>query len=230
MDGFTLVELLVVMVIVLVLASVSVVAVKRGLTASKQAGCASNLRNIGIGLRVFADDHQGKLPETTHGGDLDSSWIYTLEPYLGNFDRTRICPADPKGGERLRERGTSYVLNSFIFVPRTDPFGDPIGPALNRVNRIPEPERTPLAFICSDRVGTGPGNDHTHSNGWNSWSAVVADISPGRFGGAEEAGTSGATNILYADGGVRSWSAGELKRLVNSGVNIAIPPGVEGLR
>jgi len=225
--GFTLVELLVVIAIIAVLATVAVMGASRAIAAGKQAACASNLRSIGIGMRLYADDHHGVLPGTTHGGDFETSWIYTLEPYLGDFDETRICPGDPKGQERLAQRGTSYVLNSYLFVPRTDPSGDPFGPALNRLNQIPEPTRTAMAFICSDRTGTGPGNDHTHSGEWSSWGAVTRDISPGRFGG--DGDEMGSTNILYVDGSIVSRKAVELKRLIARGVNFAKPPGVEGL-
>lgn len=227
--GFTLVELLVVIAIVAVLVTVAMVGASRAIAAGKQAACISNLRSIGIGMRLYADDHHGVLPGTTHLGDFESSWIYTLEAYMGDFDEARICPADPKGKERLAQRGTSYVLNSFLFVPRTDPFGDPIGPALNRLTQIPDPARTAMAFICSDTTPTGPGEDHTHSSEWSSWAAVTDDISPGRFGGGDKDETKGSTNILYVDGGVLSKKAGELKRLIDSGVNFAMPPGVEGL-
>lgn len=80
----------------------------------------------------------------------------------------RICPYDPKGAERLKAKGRSYVLNSYIFVPEVGPFGEVIGPQPNRYSAIPEPSRTMMASICSDGTGVGPVNDHTHSNEWRS--------------------------------------------------------------
>lgn len=160
------------------LASLAMMGGRSAITASKQAASTSNLRNIGVALRMYADDNQGKFPETTHTASLGRAWIYSLQGYMGNFDETRICPADPKAKGRREAKGSSYVLNSYLFVPAMGPFGEPIGPQLNRVNAIPDPSRTLIAFICSDRTGTGPGNDHTHSNLWTSWSAVCNDISP----------------------------------------------------
>lgn len=182
-----------------------------------------------MALQLYADDHQGRYPQTTHSTGLGSAWIYTLERYMGNFDQARICPADPRGQERLEAKGSSYILNSYVFVPRLGPFGQSTGPQLNRPAAIPEPERTPLVFICSDRTGTGPGNDHTHSNLWTSWSAVCADISPDRFSGNGRDRTKGSSLYLYADGRVESLSAREVKQKTDSGINIAKPPGVEGL-
>ena len=118
-------ELLVVIVIVAVLASVTVMAVAGALDRSKQAACASNLRSIGVGLHLYAGDHNGVFPETSHTTDLQRAWIFQLKDYLGDFESTRICPADPQGVRRLAEKGTSYILNSYLFVPPVDPFGDP---------------------------------------------------------------------------------------------------------
>lgn len=228
--GFTPVELMVVIGILAVLAVAGFTAGSRALDASKQTACMANMRNIGAALMLYANDHDGRFPGTTHTADLDSSWIYQLQEDLGRFDETRVCPADPKRKQRLKARGTSYILNSYIFVPETDPFGETIGPALNKVSAIPQPERTMLAFVCSDTTGTGPGNDHTHSNQWNNWQAVCADISPDRFGGGSADHSKGASNYLFADGHVESIPAAAVKRRIQSGTNIAKPPGIPDLQ
>lgn len=182
----------------------------------------SNLRNIGLAMQSYTGENGGKYPETSHTVSLDQAWIAALEDYLGEYDKTRICPADPRGQERLDAGGTSYILNSFLFVPETDAWGDPIGPPLNRPSAIPDPSRTFLAFVCSENIGPGPGNDHTHSNLWASWSGVTADVAVERFGG----GNGGRSNYLFADGRVESITAAAMKRKTDSGINIALPPGL----
>jgi prepilin-type N-terminal cleavage/methylation domain-containing protein len=228
--GFTLVEMLIVIVLVVGLAMLGIFGMKNALTSSKQAASSSNLRNIGLALRLYADDNSGVYPETTHTAGLGSAWIYTLERYMGKFDEVRICPADPRGKERLPAKGSSYILNSYVFVPRTGPFGKLIGPQINRPAAIPQPERTKLVFICSDRTGVGPGNDHTHSNLWLSWASLCADIAPDRFGGNGKDRTKGRSLYLNADCSVETMAAAEVKRKTESGINIALPPGVEGLQ
>jgi prepilin-type N-terminal cleavage/methylation domain-containing protein len=227
--GFTLVELLVVIAIISTLATLGVVGMRNVMSNSKQAASSSNMRQIGLALRAYADENNGIYPQTTHTTSQAGAWIFTLEGYLGSFDETRICPGDPRGKERLRARGSSYILNSYVFVPNVDPFGEPIGPQLNRVSAIPHPERTILVFICSDGTGTGRGNDHTHSNLWGSWSSVCADIAPDRFGGGSRDHSKGRSLYLLADGRVEAWQASQIKRRIESGDNIAKPPGVEGL-
>ena len=227
--GFTLVEMLVTTASVVALASVALAVSRSTLSRAQQTNCMGNLKNIGAALHMYAADHNGKFPETTHTTDFDEAWIVKLEAYLGDFDSVRICPADPRKNERLKAGGTSYILNSYIFVPEIDPFGEPIGTALNRLSAIPQPERTIVAFICSDRTSPGPGNDHTHSNQWSSWSAVCSDIAPDRFGGGSKERTKGRSNYLYVDGSVLSLEAGEIKRITEAGINIAKPPGIEDL-
>lgn len=227
--GFTLLELLAVIVIIAILATLGLLGARGLLVSSRQAVCMGNLKNIGTALHLHAQDHDGRFPETTHTTDLDGAWIYAMENYLGDFDNIRVCPEDPNKEKRLKAKGSSYLLNSYIVVQEMDPFGEPLGPVLNRVSAIPEPSRTLIAFICSDTTGTGPGNDHTHSNQWSSWAAVTADISPGRFGGGDRFSSKGRSNYLYVDGRVESIPAIEVKRRIEAGINIAKPPGVPGL-
>lgn len=225
--AFTLVELLVVIVVVATLATLAAMGARSALLASREAKCMSNLRNIGAALHLYATDHGGSFPETSHTAMLDHAWIMTLESYLGDYDETRVCPADPRRDERLAAGGTSYLLNSLVFVPQVGPWGDLVGPALNRPAAIPEPSRTILIFTCADRVGIGPGNDHTHSNLWTNWRAVCADIAPGRFGGdGDPYAAKGRANYLFADNRVESIPAAEIKRKTDSGLNIAQVPGL----
>lgn len=220
--GFTLVELLVVIAIISVLVTATAMVSLSFVLRAKEAGSMSNMRNIGLALQMYAGDNGGKYPETSHTTTLDQAWIAALQEYLGEYDETRICPADPRGKERLDAGGTSYILNSFLFVPQTDAWGEPIGPPLNRPAAIPDPARTLLAFVCSEKIGPGPGNDHTHSNLWSSWAAVTSDVAVDRFGGEN----GGRSNYLYADGRVESAAAAALKRKTDSGTNIALPPGL----
>ena len=208
---------MVVVAIVAVLGSLAFKAAKSVKSKANQAVCANNMRQIGVALHAYATDH-GEYPATAHTERLDRSWIYQLEEYLGDFDALRVCPADPNAEDRLNQHGTSYVLNSFVFVQKMDPFGNPVGAKMNRPQSLRDPSRTMLAFCCADHTPAGPGNDHTHSDRWNSWSAVTRDIAPDRHGGEK-------SNYLYADGRVVAWSAHELKSKIESGNNFAKPPG-----
>lgn len=41
-------------------------AVQSARAAARRVQCASNMRQVGIGILNFADTHQGRWPDTTH--------------------------------------------------------------------------------------------------------------------------------------------------------------------
>ena len=222
--GFTLLELLIVVALTALLCAILIPALGGVRKSAQQARCASNMRQIGCALLLYAAANDNKLPETSHTAVFGQSWIYTLSDYLGDCDEVRICPADPNGNSRFDAEGTSYILNSFLFVPQIDPFGQQIGGPSNNLTLIESPAETPMAFIIADSQGVGDANDHTHSNRWDSWSAVVRDISPGRFGGGKfPMRALGSSNYLYADGHVEQVDAAVMKASIDSGNNFAMP-------
>ncbi len=221
----TLVEVLVVIAIALVLSTLIGVSVQSAKKKAHQVACLNHMRQIGVALQLYADDHQGEYPQTSHTAEQGKSWIYALEEYIDEFDEVRICPADPKADERRKAGGTSYILNSFVFVPPMDAFGEPDGPAYNRPARLSSASTTITTFCCSDAVGVHAGDDHTHSDAWTSWNSVCRDIAPNRHLTDKNNPLKGSSNYLFADGHVESWLAADVKKRIDAGENIATIPG-----
>jgi prepilin-type N-terminal cleavage/methylation domain-containing protein len=140
--GFTLVELLVVIGIVALLIAILLPALNRARASAIQVQCLSQLRQIMLGLHIYAHDNHGLLPARTFaaGGygyphqmrrsdaqgnvyDLKESF---LAPYLDS-PQVVVCP-DPILRARNAYDGTTWSLsqyhafpvNMYWIVPRPD--------------------------------------------------------------------------------------------------------------
>ena len=220
--GFSLVELLVGVVIGGLLVGLAVPAVQGALVRGRQSVCSSNLRQIGQGITLYAQEQNGALPSTTClGGE---SWIVSLQPYLGeNFDRVRICPVDPKRNERLKYKGTSYLINDQVDVAYNSR-GVAVPGSLSSLLRMEQGSKRILLFIAADTKSTGPMEDHVHSFSLGRWTSLLSEIKPDAYAGGGRDRTRGSANYLFADTHVQSISSLEIKKIVDGKTNIATQP------
>lgn len=100
--GFTLIELLVVVAIISILTAILFPVFSRAKEAAKKTGCASNLRQLGVGWSLYVTDWDERYPDRR---DLKLS--------LGYRPWTSWPPSDPRAGwalELMRNYGVPAVM------------------------------------------------------------------------------------------------------------------------
>lgn len=190
--GFTLIELLIVIAIIAILAAILFPVFGRARENARRASCASNLKQIGLGMAQYVSENDGTLlvqgaPRIQDNGR--PSWRQKLALYVKNNDLFR-CPSNPQNNARADEARNfegldfpeikrSYAAN-ILYITNDD---------FNPLNES-------LVTSPATRVQIGESVDM-----WTdldpAWDAVA-------WTGIHYAGHLGTANYLYGDGHVKS--------------------------
>ena len=189
--AFTLIELLVVVAIIGVLATLGLSVASAAMQKAQATKCLSSLRQIGVAVRTYVGEHDGRLPDTGHVRAADGtslSWMNTLSAsYLGpNF--IGRCPANIQAQSAI-----AYGWNDLL----TETTGEGI-PVVRCQSQS--------ATLAVAEVADGYTSEHFHFAGartrvtFNQFKAAV---------GVERHGLG--ANYLFVDGHVESLSSTEIK-------------------
>jgi len=125
--GFTLIELLVVIAIIAILAAILFPVFARAREKARQTSCLSNLKQISLGVLMYAQDYDDTLPNSAMytepsvvlpEGGLDY-WFQQIYPYVNNA-QVFACPSDSfngiySGGQSVTDpdwpNGVNYTYN-----------------------------------------------------------------------------------------------------------------------
>lgn len=190
--AFTLIELLVVIAIIAVLAALLLPALNGAKHAARQAQCQSQLRQVALAARLYAEEHDDELPRSEHSAFTygQKTWGYALLPLLGYdgvtptspvwttlFNSLYRCPADRRTTE------WSYGLNVYFELgPEDDYQGSPA--VWRKLTSIPDPADT---ILVGEMTG---GADHIMAHFWDE--GATPEVATNRHRGRSE--------YLFVDG------------------------------
>jgi prepilin-type N-terminal cleavage/methylation domain-containing protein len=121
--GFTLIELIVVIAIIGILASILLPVLCRARERGRQTNCLSNARQIDLAIRLYADDSADGLPvlpnPNPYPNGVGAYYKQLVKGYLGLAgpaspnEQVFICPSDRILCTQAGHAFTSYTFNGY---------------------------------------------------------------------------------------------------------------------
>ena len=212
LTAFTLIELLVVIAIIAILAAILFPVFARARENARRASCASNLKQIGLGVVQYSQDYDERMPSVRmNPGNVDfngGAWPVLLQPYIKSY-QLFACPSNTRNNlymEDAADPGTTAPLRAVVsYAAQTEAGGTgtagnggafggrgSIGPALADFASVSQT----LMIVDANTAST----DFRSTNGlWNSTKAQASGDKPALF-----AGHLSTMNVLFADGHVKT--------------------------
>jgi prepilin-type N-terminal cleavage/methylation domain-containing protein/prepilin-type processing-associated H-X9-DG protein len=147
LNAFTLIELLVVIGIIAILGGLLLPALSSARRKADSTRCINNLRQLGIAVRLYADENDGRLPSAAVFRQSQTNvssglpFIHqVLVPQVSGVSNVFKCPADKRGV--FQREGSSYEWNALLN-----------GRILHRIGQDGSGVETSKTFLLRDREG-----------------------------------------------------------------------------
>jgi prepilin-type N-terminal cleavage/methylation domain-containing protein len=202
--GFTLIELLVVIAIIAILAAILFPVFAKAREKARQISCASNLKQLGLGVLQYVQDNDEIYPTTNSnsGANVPGNWGQQIYPYVKSTG-VFACPdstdassfsggtgtvmLDNKTGAGVQQIPVSYGMSNFVGATG---LGGP-----RSIGYIQEPT---IKILLAERTGGENGGTNQDGMGWFDWDGTSANYS---FYNDGRAVHTAQMNVAYCDAG-----------------------------
>jgi prepilin-type N-terminal cleavage/methylation domain-containing protein len=113
--AFTLIELLVVIAIIALLAAILFPVFSLARERARQSACASNLKQIGLGMLQYIQDYDETTPATQNSGGNSTGWAGRIYPYIKNT-QVFACPSDSRSTTGLGNTTVNGIVEKNYLV------------------------------------------------------------------------------------------------------------------
>jgi prepilin-type N-terminal cleavage/methylation domain-containing protein/prepilin-type processing-associated H-X9-DG protein len=211
--GFTIIEMLVVMAILLVLSGILVPVIGSVMERAKTTQCLSNLRTMAQAVSLYQVEHQGKFPPAlVSGGAVTQGWDFFI---TGQGSDAKVEP-----GWIWQEYGHNKILQCPSFHGPDNWAGEPYtgynynasylgGMRTERRGRVILDVPSSRLFQVRNPSETAMFGDGEYGGGANKFmrSPLPGKLDPtfsGREGGTQGHRHNGNTNVAFVDGHVKT--------------------------
>ncbi len=197
--GFTLGELLAALAIGGLLVALGSAFAARSFQNARGLRCLEQMRTLGSGIRLYAQDNDANFPRSIHSG---GEWSISILPYLGyrenlsdgeslgRFNSSFRCPAHKSSNSYI----WSYGINVFFELDAGDGYeGKPA--TWHKLINIERPGST---ILLGELKGTTANLDHFMCHQWSSTATAKSAIAHDRH--------LKKSNYLFVDGHAESLS------------------------